>query len=100
MNLTKRIPDFLLPIGIIACLLVIFVPLPAALMDVLLAANIAVAIVILLTTIYVKSPLELSVFPSLLLGTTLARLALNVGTTRLILTRGAIDHENLSLIHI
>ena len=94
MNLTKRIPDFLLPIGIIACLLVIFVPLPAALMDVLLAANIAVAIVILLTTIYVKSPLELSVFPSLLLGTTLARLALNVGTTRLILTRGAIDHEN------
>ena len=76
-----------------ACLLVIFVPLPAALMDILLAANIAVAIVVLLTTIYVKSPLELSVFPSLLLGTTLARLALNVGTTRLILTRGAIDHE-------
>ncbi len=62
-------------------------------MDILLAANIAVAIVILLTTIYVKSPLELSVFPSLLLGTTLARLALNVGTTRLILTRGAIDQE-------
>ena len=73
--------------------MVIFVPLPAALMDILLAANIAVAIVILLTTIYVKSPLELSIFPSLLLGTTLARLALNVGTTRLILTRGAIDNE-------
>ena len=94
MNMTKRFPEFLLPIGIMACLLVIFVPLPAALMDILLAANIAVAIVILLTTIYVKSPLELSIFPSLLLGTTLARLALNVGTTRLILTRGAIDHES------
>lgn len=93
MNLSKRLPEFLLPVGIIACLLVIFVPLPAGLMDVLLAANISVAVMILLTTIYVKTPLELSIFPSLLLGTTLARLALNVGTTRLILTRGAIDHE-------
>lgn len=93
MNLSKRLPDLLLPVGIIACLLVIFVPLPPGLMDILLAANISVAVMILLTTVYVKSPLELSVFPSLLLGTTLARLALNVGTTRLILTRGAIDHE-------
>lgn len=94
MNLAKRLPDFLLPVGIIACLMVIFVPLPGPVMDILLAANISVAVVILLTTVYVKSPLELSVFPSLLLGTTLARLALNVGTTRLILTRGAIDHES------
>lgn len=74
--------------------MVIFVPLPAALMDILLAANISVALVILLATVYVKTPMELSVFPSLLLATTLARLALNVGTTRLILTRGAIDHES------
>ena len=74
--------------------MVIFVPLPAAMMDILLAANISVAVIILLTTVYVKSPLELSVFPSLLLGTTLARLALNVGTTRLILTRGAVDGES------
>ena len=74
--------------------MVIFVPLPAAMMDVFLAANISAAVVILLTTVYVKSPLELSIFPSLLLGTTLARLALNVGTTRLILTRGAIDGES------
>lgn len=94
MNFAKRIPDFLLPVGIIACLMVIFVPLPAPLMDILLAANISIAVVVLLTTVYVKSPMELSVFPSLLLGTTLARLALNVGTTRLILTRGAIDHES------
>jgi flagellar biosynthesis protein FlhA len=93
MNLAKRWPDFLLPIGIIACLMVIFVPLPPAMMDVLLAANISIAVVILLATVYVKSPLELSVFPSLLLVTTLARLALNVGTTRLILTRGAIDGQ-------
>ena len=93
MNLTKSWPDYLLPIGIIACLMVIFVPLPPMVMDVLLAANISMAVVILLATVYARSPLELSVFPSLLLVTTLARLALNVGTTRLILTRGAIDGD-------
>lgn len=93
MNLSKRWPDYLLPLGIIACLMVIFVPLPPAIMDILLAANITLAVVILLATVYVKTPLELSVFPSLLLVTTLARLALNVGTTRLILTRGAVDGE-------
>ena len=55
-------------------------------MDVLLAANIAIAVIMLLTTIYVRTPLEFSIFPSLLLATTLARLVLNVATTRLILT--------------
>lgn len=93
MNLSKRWPDLILPCGIIACLMVIFVPLPPALMDILLAANISVAVVILLATIYLRTPTEFSIFPSILLITTLARLALNVGTTRLILTRGAIDHE-------
>ncbi len=73
--------------------MIIFVPLPAAVMDMLLAANITIAIVILLTTVYVRTPLELSIFPSLLLATTMMRLALNIATTRLILTRGAIDGE-------
>lgn len=72
-------------------ILVIVVPLPAALLDLLLSANITISVVILLTTLYVKRPMEFSVFPSLLLGTTLARLVLNVATTRLILTRGSID---------
>jgi flagellar biosynthesis protein FlhA len=71
--------------------LVIFVPLPASLLDLLLSANITVSVVILLTTMYVNRPLEFSVFPSLLLGTTLARLVLNVASTRLILTRGGLD---------
>ncbi len=75
----------------IASVLVILVPLPAALMDVLLSANIAVAVLVLLTTIYVRTPLDFSVFPSLLLATTLARLVLNVATTRLILTRAGTD---------
>ncbi len=90
----SRSQDLILPIAIIASVLVIMVPLPAALMDVLLAANITVAVLVLLTTIYVRTPLEFSVFPSLLLATTLARLVLNVATTRLVLTRAGTDGLN------
>lgn len=93
MNQKSRWPELLLPIGIVACLLVIFVPLPPGIMDVLLAGNISLAVIILLTTLYVRRPIEMSVFPSLLLATTLARLALNIGTTRLILTNGATDGD-------
>jgi flagellar biosynthesis protein FlhA len=90
-SLIGRVQDLILPIAMITSVLVIMVPLPAALMDVLLAANITVAVLILLTTIYVRQPLEFSVFPSMLLATTLARLVLNVATTRLILTRAGTD---------
>jgi flagellar biosynthesis protein FlhA len=89
----SRAKDLILPVAIIASLLVILVPLPAALMDVLLVGNITVAVIVLLTTIYVRTPLEFSIFPSLLLATTLARLVLNVATTRLILTRAGADRE-------
>ena len=75
------------PIGIIASVLVILVPLPTPVMDLLLSSNISLAVIVLLTTIYVRTPLEFSIFPSLLLATTLGRLVLNVATTRLILTR-------------
>lgn len=83
----------LFPLLISASVLVIIAPLPPSVMDLLLSANVTLAVVILLTTIYVTRPLDFSVFPSLLLGTTLARLVLNVASTRLILTRGAIDRE-------
>ncbi len=79
----------LLPIAAAALIFAILVPLPPALMDVLLVGNIALAAIILLTTIHVSSPLDFSVFPSLLLGATLIRLVLNVASTRLILTAGA-----------
>ena len=75
------------PLVIIGAILVIVLPLPPALMDLLLATNITLSIVILMATISVRTPLEMSVFPSLLLGTTLLRLVLNVASTRLILTR-------------
>lgn len=86
MQWVMRYRDLVLPMGIIGCLVVILVPLPPFLMDLLLATNITVGVIVLLTTVYVETPLEFSIFPSLLLATTLARLVLNVATTRLILT--------------
>ena len=91
MNRLSRWQDLILPVGIITSVLVIMVPLPAAVMDLFLAANITIAVIVLLTTIYVSKPLEFSIFPSLLLATTLARLVLNVASTRLILTRAGTD---------
>ncbi len=81
-------PDIMLSIAVLGVLLVMMVPLPTWLMDILLAANLTIGILILLTSIYVLKPLEFSVFPSLLLLTTLFRLSLNVATTRLILLHG------------
>ncbi|RIK81933.1 MAG: flagellar biosynthesis protein FlhA [Planctomycetota bacterium] len=85
--------DLLVPLALIASVLVILVPLPTLVIDALLALNITAAIIILLTTIYVRTPLEFSIFPSLLLATTLARLVLNVATTRLILSHAPRDKE-------
>ena len=90
-GLPARLQDLALPLSIIACVLVILVPLPPAAMDLLLSANVTVAVIMLLTTIYVRTPLEFNVFPSLLLATTLFRLVLNVATTRLILSKGGTD---------
>ncbi len=78
--------DLVLPLAVVASVLVVLVPLPTPVLDVLLAANIAIAVLVLLTTIYVRTPLEFSIFPTLLLACTLARLVLNVATTRLILS--------------
>jgi flagellar biosynthesis protein FlhA len=79
----------LAPIGFISLLIVIIVPLPPVAMDVLIALNLSLAVITLLTTVYIKDVLEFSVFPSLLLGATLFRLVLNVASTRLILTADA-----------
>ena len=89
-----RCRDYVLPVSIVACVGVILVPMPAAVMDVLLLANITIALVVLLTTINIRTPLEFSVFPTLLVATTLGRLVLNIATTRLILTRAGSESEN------
>ncbi|TVQ61710.1 MAG: flagellar biosynthesis protein FlhA [Phycisphaerales bacterium] len=79
----------IVPIGFVSLLVVLLVPLPPAIMDALIAFNISLGVIVLLTTIYMSKPLEFSVFPSLLLATTLLRLVLNVASTRLILTADA-----------
>jgi flagellar biosynthesis protein FlhA len=76
------------PVACIALLLVLLVPLPPTALDLLLVMNITLSVVLLVTSMYVKSPLEFAVLPSLLLATTMFRLVLNVATTRLILTAG------------
>ncbi len=80
--------DLFIAFGILAILCVMVVPLPPIMLDLALTFSLALSILILLVSIYIKKSLEFSVFPSLLLMTTLYRLALNVATTRLILTHG------------
>ena len=75
-------------IGLIGILLVMMIPLPSFILDMLLSFNITFTIVILLVSIYVLKPLDFSVFPSVLLIATLMRLSLNVASTRLILLHG------------
>ncbi|MBI4828293.1 MAG: flagellar biosynthesis protein FlhA [Nitrospinae bacterium] len=83
-----RNADVGLAIGIIAILAVMVLPVPAPLLDLLLALSITSGLVILMVAIYLKSPVDFSVFPSLLLLVTIFRLALNVATTRRILLHG------------
>ncbi len=73
---------------VVSVLLVMVVPLPGFLLDLLLAANIAISLAVLLTSFYARRPLEFAIFPGLLLVTTLFRLSLNVASTRLILSEG------------
>ncbi len=77
--------DIFLAVGVITILVLMIIPLPPALLDVLLALNISAALVLLLVSLYLTNPLEISVFPSLLLVLTLFRLSLNIASTRLIL---------------
>ncbi|MEL7472460.1 MAG: flagellar biosynthesis protein FlhA [Planctomycetota bacterium] len=79
----------IVPIGFVLLLGVLLVPLPPVLMDALIAFNVSLAVIVLLTTVYMDRPLDFSVFPSLLLATTLLRLVLNIASTRLILTADA-----------
>ena len=80
--------DVVLAAGMVAFLVIMIVPLPALVMDLLLTLSIASGLLILLVTLYVKSATEFSIFPMVLLATTLYRLSLNVASTRLILLHG------------
>lgn len=80
-----RMKDFIVLVGIIGIVLMMVVPIPLWLLDVLLIINISIALTIILVGMNTQDPLQFSIFPSLLLLTTLFRLALNVSTTRNIL---------------
>ncbi|WP_419788078.1 flagellar biosynthesis protein FlhA [Pseudodesulfovibrio sp.] len=80
--------DILLAAGVVTILFVMLVPMPTPFIDFMLTVSISLGLVILITSMFMKSPLEFSIFPSLLLVTTLLRLALNVATTRAILLHG------------
>ncbi|MHC4182168.1 MAG: flagellar biosynthesis protein FlhA [Planctomycetota bacterium] len=77
--------EFGLAIGVIGILVVLIIPLPTFLLDILITVNISLSFLVLLVSLHVRQALEISAFPSLLLFVTLFRLALNVASTRLIL---------------
>ena len=91
MSNVKRLlahTDLLAAVSVVVVVTMLVVPLPTALIDILITLNISAALTIVVATMYVKGALEFSSFPSLLLLTTMFRLAINVSVTRLILTTG------------
>ncbi len=82
-------PDMLMAVGLIGVLAIMIVPMQPFVMDLLISLSIAISVIMLVTSVYIKRALEFSSFPTLLLVFTLYRLSLNVATTRIILLRGA-----------
>jgi flagellar biosynthesis protein FlhA len=80
--------DVTVPVIVIAIVLAFIIPLPGILIDILLAINIMISVIILLNTVYMREALQMSIFPSLLVLTTMFRLALNVSTSRMIIGQG------------
>src|SRR3954466_12014973 len=80
--------EIALAIGILAILVVLLLPLPPWLLDLTLSFSITLSILILMTSIFIRKPLEFSSFPTVLLISTMLRVALNLASTRLILSRG------------
>ena len=84
----SRQGELMLAAGVVVILFVMLVPLPTFFLDIMLCVSISISLLVLITTMFMNSPLEFTIFPSLLLVTTLLRLALNVASTRLILLNG------------
>lgn len=84
----KNQQDTIIAFGVIGIVMMMIIPLPTWLMDIFLAINISISVIIMLITMFTTEVLQFSVFPTLLLVTTLFRLALNISSTRLILSKG------------
>jgi len=87
-NLSERSQEVSVALGVITILVVMVMPIPTFMLDLLLSFSLTFSIIILLVSVFLKAPLEFSVFPSLLLIVTLLRLSLNVASTRIILLHG------------
>src|SRR5688572_32414552 len=85
--------DIALAVGVLTILVVLILPLPPLLLDIALAISIILSVLILMTALFIHTPLEFSAFPTILLISTMLRLALNLASTRLILAHG---HEGTS----
>ncbi len=88
MNLRQRMGLFGVPAIVIAIVVMLVVPIPTVLLDIMITLNLSFALVVLLTTMHVRKPKDFSTFPTLLLVATLFRLALNVSVTRMVLLHG------------
>jgi len=84
----KKNTDVLVAFGVLGIVLMIIIPLPTIILDILLAFNITISAGILIMTMFTTNVLQFSIFPTLLLITTLLRLGLNISSTRLILSKG------------
>ena len=91
--------ELALAVGVLGILAIMLVPLPPLLLDFLLAISLVSSILVLMTALMIKKPLEFTAFPSVLLLATLMRLALNIATTRLILANGQNTRQAKSLLH-
>lgn len=80
-------------LGIVAILCILFLPIPVILVDMGLAFSIALSVLILMVSLWIQRPLDFSSFPTILLIATMVRLALNVATTRVILSHGHQGHD-------
>lgn len=91
----KRLLSYSVVMFVITIILLLIIPLPAGLVDVAIILNMSLSMMILVITMTIREPLEFSIFPSLLLITTLFRLGINVSTTRNILSKEV--HQAVSL---
>jgi flagellar biosynthesis protein FlhA len=97
---SNRLARLAVPIVVVVVVVMMVVPLPAAVLDLLIASNIAMSLLVLLVAMQVRKPLEFAVFPTLVLVGTILRLALNVSSTRLVLRDGYAGHVIDAFGHI
>src|SRR5437588_5696441 len=91
MNAVRKVlghSDLLAAVGVVLVVTMLIIPLPPMLLDLLITLNISAALAVVVATMYLGKALDFAAFPSLLLLTTMFRLAINVSVTRLILTTG------------